>query len=589
MTLDEFAQRLDSPKSFKYQGKNGYRCKCPAHDDKHASMAAWLGDDGWIKVRCQAGCTEEAILWALGLESKDRRTDRAIENEEIVYRYTDAEGKYLFEKVRRVKPDGSKTFIQRIWDGNEFTYGLKSLGNESSTLYRLPELLKAIKEGKTVYICEGEKAVDRMYRAGAAATCQPRGADKNRPEGNWLVWHTAIFRGANAIVVADIDEVGEAYAKYVAAQLTGLCASVSVVQSKTGQPKHDSYDHLNAGYSLEEFVPRPDLMPLVGLAVSTFSEEFKPVEMDFLWEPYFPKGKCILLDASGGTGKTSLMASISAMMSNGLTPVTGEPTGQCVKTLYLHQGEDQSEEIETIYRACGGKPGGMLYYDVPFALDNRGVKSIEETIVAHGIGLVVVDALFYFLVSLTDAGNNAMEILPVMQRMNAMAARTGVCVVNIRHTVKGGGLERAASDLGMGSVQFRNSHRGQLVARRHPEDWGLVVVTDEKGSLLVQKGDPFGYRRIGNAIEFVPGCGNPFEKEAKELPRDVEADAFVMKELMGRFVSIENLMLYADALSINPARIRQSLKRVQHQVKMMSGAPMLHIPAPPGYDPFAGD
>lgn len=40
---------------------------CPAHDDKHPSMAVRELDDGRVLVHCFAGCSTEQILGALGL------------------------------------------------------------------------------------------------------------------------------------------------------------------------------------------------------------------------------------------------------------------------------------------------------------------------------------------------------------------------------------------------------------------------------------------------------------------------------------------------------------------------------------------
>jgi hypothetical protein len=38
-----------------------YRCHCPAHDDKRASLSLGLGSDGRILLYCHAGCEFESI------------------------------------------------------------------------------------------------------------------------------------------------------------------------------------------------------------------------------------------------------------------------------------------------------------------------------------------------------------------------------------------------------------------------------------------------------------------------------------------------------------------------------------------------
>jgi hypothetical protein len=45
--------------------------RCPAHDDRHASLSIAEGKDGRILLHCFADCTTEAIVAALGLEMRD--------------------------------------------------------------------------------------------------------------------------------------------------------------------------------------------------------------------------------------------------------------------------------------------------------------------------------------------------------------------------------------------------------------------------------------------------------------------------------------------------------------------------------------
>ena len=55
---------------------------------------------------------------------------------------------------------------------------------------------------EVIYICEGEKDVEALERAGCAATCNAGGAGKWRPE------YSEALAGANVIIVADRDEPG---------------------------------------------------------------------------------------------------------------------------------------------------------------------------------------------------------------------------------------------------------------------------------------------------------------------------------------------------------------------------------------------
>lgn len=48
-----------------------FQARCPAHDDRHASLSVSLGDDRRILLKCFAGCKIEHIVSAIGIELKD--------------------------------------------------------------------------------------------------------------------------------------------------------------------------------------------------------------------------------------------------------------------------------------------------------------------------------------------------------------------------------------------------------------------------------------------------------------------------------------------------------------------------------------
>ena len=50
---------------------NGWLARCPAHDDKQASLSISIGEDGRILLKCFAGCDVQSIVNALGLEMRD--------------------------------------------------------------------------------------------------------------------------------------------------------------------------------------------------------------------------------------------------------------------------------------------------------------------------------------------------------------------------------------------------------------------------------------------------------------------------------------------------------------------------------------
>lgn len=49
----------------------GWIAKCPAHEDRTASLAVTVGEDSRVLLHCFAGCTAHEVLAALGMQLAD--------------------------------------------------------------------------------------------------------------------------------------------------------------------------------------------------------------------------------------------------------------------------------------------------------------------------------------------------------------------------------------------------------------------------------------------------------------------------------------------------------------------------------------
>jgi len=381
---------------------------------------------------------------------------------------------------------------------------------------RLPQVKQAIYEKQTIYITEGEKDADALWLAGIPATTKPGGANSK-----WHPNHVHSLEGATVAIVADKDEAGEKCAVATFNALRGACTIKGIFEAKTGK---DSFDHLAAGHSVEDFKRRKDLEPKRGLDITTFNGTFEPVEIEYLIEPYFPKGKMILVDADSGMGKTTWLLSVAAGLSNGYSPI-GEVSAP-TKTLYLYKDADEAAEYETVYRANGGKEGFISYYRCDTALTPELAALIIETIQDNGFGFVVFDPFTYFFGSANI--NSSSEVLPGLALSGEITRKTGATGAAVRHTGKDS-KEKSNQNLGVGSFQFRASARGQLVMQWHPDKEqykGVVVVSDEKGAILTAKGEPFAFRKIGLRIEYIHLKEDPFTK--LPLTRGQEAEQWLI-------------------------------------------------------------
>ena len=236
--------------------------QCPAdgHDDRTASLSVAQGDVGAV-VYCQAGCdTKTAVLPSLKLGFSDlfdqprKAQNRAPRRVVAEYRYTDEHGELLFVKVRcepkdfAVKrPDGRGGWIYRLGDDTR------------RVLYRLPEILAAVEAGQTVYLVEGEKDADRLAASGHVATCNFDGAAK---DGQRTEVASGVRRCAPRRRRGDHRRPGRRRASRMPAPSPPAWTAKrrawpSCRQPSTGEHA-DVSDHLDAGYGLDELVPRKD-------------------------------------------------------------------------------------------------------------------------------------------------------------------------------------------------------------------------------------------------------------------------------------------------------------------------------------------
>lgn len=229
----------------------GNAATCPAHDDRAPSLSIGPRRDGdGVILRCHAGCDTLDVLAALGMAPADlfdapRQTSRARPEVVAHYDYTDEHGALLFQKLRYCPKD----FRQRRPEGTGWSW---KLGDVRRVLYRLPEVLRAVAAGETVYVCEGEKDADALASLGVTATTWTEGAWGVGQGAKWRREYTETLTDAHVVVVADRDDAGRDTADGIACEVGRVAAAVTVVEAATGK---DAADHIAAGRALGDLVP----------------------------------------------------------------------------------------------------------------------------------------------------------------------------------------------------------------------------------------------------------------------------------------------------------------------------------------------
>ena len=173
MDITEFLDRLDGVAG----GNNQYSARCPAHDDRTASLSVSTGQDGKILLHCHAGCKTPDILAAIGLEPKDLfppkgpARGRGKRKQEAEYLYYDMQDNPILKKIKYRYEDGSKSYTWLHREGELWEKGGNGI---TPPLYRQNAIAAA--GDQPIYIVEGEKDADTLAGCGMIAVSAPNGA-----------------------------------------------------------------------------------------------------------------------------------------------------------------------------------------------------------------------------------------------------------------------------------------------------------------------------------------------------------------------------------------------------------------------------
>ena len=242
------------------------------------------------------------------------------------YPYHDEQGQLLY--VKRRKPGKEKAFY---WERTEETTGqtVYDISNCSRVLYLLPIVLQKIKGNQTIYLVEGEKDANTLFKNNLTAT--------TAPTPQWRDEYTTTLKDADVVLLYDYDKAGFKRRDLLCKQLYGKVKRLRVVDLP-GLEYHDSHgldvtDWLQMEHSIHELntlvEQTPDYEPEAGVSSAPGSilhpvsvEELFNLELperEMLMDPFLPSQGLIMLVAKRGVGKTHIALGIGYAIAVGGT------------------------------------------------------------------------------------------------------------------------------------------------------------------------------------------------------------------------------------------------------------------------------
>lgn len=462
--IDNFLERFDRVR----KTGNGWEARCPAHDDRVASLSIAVGNKHPVVLDCKAGCSFDDVIRAAGIDIKELLADddkpQSIRYEDATetYDYQDEAGNLLF-KVARFVP---KTFRPFHLDNGRWKHGM---GGQRRVPYRLPQIIEQVRAGKWVLITEGERDVHTLEKLGFVATTNPGGADK------WSENWCAYFGDARVAILPDNDEPGRNHAQAVAKNLKGVAQTIKIIELPVAA-KGDVTDWVRAGHGAEELkqiitsAPEWDAKPFDVDVVTVADVEARKVE--WLWYGYLPLGKIVTLEGDPGLGKSTITLDLAAKLSTG-SPM---PDGQSLEgkhSVLLFTAEDSVADTIRPRLEVAGADLNKVHVVKAVRTDDgprqlrvpEDIERIAAVVTAYETRMVIIDPFIHFLSPDIDSHRDH-EIRRAMYPLTELAERLDICILLMRHLNKGQGK---AIYRGGGSIGVTGAVRLGMVVGHDPD------------------------------------------------------------------------------------------------------------------------
>ena len=261
-------------------------------------------------------------------------------------------------------------------------------------------------------------------------------------------------------------------------------------------------------------------------------------ETQYLFFPWFIKGKLNSVQGDTSTGKSTFLYAIGAYVSTGRS-LFGVPCEDTGNVMFITL-EDSESDILTAFLDSGGDPEHIR--KAPKKLvsrlrlsDAKALQFLEQTIIQKQLRFLTIDPIQNFL---QGDLNKASDTRPQLANLMEIAERTGCCIAFIQHTGKD--QTRSALHKGIGSVDILAATRSALqivsdpdaseykiaftiknntASRNDVETAIRYIIRDHPGSIDPETGIHHHYHGHAEFVELLPSYN---ERKYKLAMRRIE-------------------------------------------------------------------
>ena len=210
------------------------------------------------------------------------------------------------------------------------------------------------------------------------------------------------------------------------------------------------------------------------MPIIKWGHETKIIDIDWLWKPFIPYSKVTIIEGDGGDGKTTMILTIAAMLSQGIQPpalMRGhlQPSNSCdpITTFYLTNEDEVADSSLKRFVRAGGDPTRFAYSGELEHHMTINEEELREVISQTQARLIIVDPFQAFLPEGTNLGSIT-RMRGIFTLLGNVAKSTGAAIVLVGHLNKSEGSKDIHR--GFGSADIAASVRSILMVEMDKKD-----------------------------------------------------------------------------------------------------------------------
>lgn len=227
--------------------------------------------------------------------------------------------------------------------------------------------------------------------------------------------------------------------------------------------------------------------------------QIAPAEVVWLWVGYIPKAKLTLLQGDPGTGKSTFLMNIAALLTKGEKLPFAEEALPPMNVIYQTTEDDYDDTVIPRFIKAGGDLERFFHIEESENPLSFSDPRIEQAIREVNAGLLILDPVSSYISSKASM-NNANEVRAQMNPLIKVARSTGCAILLVAHMNKK--KDMSALMRVTGSIDFVGAVRSALLIATPEGEASPKRVLAVTKSNLAEKGASI-YFKLGDKIEWL--------------------------------------------------------------------------------------